>query len=268
MGRCKWMTLFAGLAALALVLGYILVLEINGSNARACTVEAKAVALAFIKYVDTHKGCLPPAFIEDKETGERHSWRVILLPHLAYDYMYGGYFFRESWNSPHNRELMKNRTRYACPAHSQSSEMTNYVAVVGTNTLWPEPRTPTAYEWATVGEHNTHWPSPKGRKVTPECVTRIAFVELVESDIPWKEPRDVTLNEFIDAVKKNPRGAFYNKYVNGILAFDLSGQIRVIDPYDDPDRIRSMFVVAEDGNGEAEENAATRVNSVAAPLDH
>ena len=92
-------------------------------------------------------------------------------------------------------------------------------------------------------------------------------MELVESDIPWKEPRDVTLNEFIDVVKKNPRGAFYNKYVNGILAFDLSGQIRVIDPYDDPDRIRSMFVVAEDGNGEAEEKAATRVNSVAAPLD-
>ena len=139
MGRCKWTTLFAGVAALALVLGYIVVLEINGWHARACKVDAQTVALSFIKYIDTHDGCLPPAFIEDKETGERHGWRAILLPHLAYDYMYGGYVFRESWNSPHNRILMKNMTIMLAEHIHSRAEMTNYVAVVGTNTLWPEP---------------------------------------------------------------------------------------------------------------------------------
>ena len=47
-GRCKWTTFFAGVPALALVLGYILVLEINGSNARACKTDAKTVALSFM----------------------------------------------------------------------------------------------------------------------------------------------------------------------------------------------------------------------------
>jgi hypothetical protein len=41
---------------------------------------------------------------------------------------------------------------------------------------------------------------------------------------------------------------FYNKYVNGIQAIDLSGRIIIIDPADEPDRIRRMFVVAEEMN--------------------
>ncbi len=148
-----------------------------------------------------------------------------------------------------------------CPTHSRSSELTNYVAVIGEHTFWPQPRTPRVYPFATVGEHDTNWPAPRGRhvpgkNVLPDSWTKIVLVELVQSDIRWTEPRDVTLDEFIDAVKKNPKGAFYNKYVQGIQAIEVSGNIRIINPYDDLNEIRNMFVVAE-SEGEEDRETAT-----------
>ena len=44
-----------------------------------------------------------------------------------------------------------------------------------------------------------------------DCWTKIVLVELVESDISWLEPKDVTLEEFLDALKRNPQGEFYSK---------------------------------------------------------
>ena len=238
--------------------------QIEGSRLSGNGTEPCAVAL---KYLDTHKGCLPPSYIEDRQTGERHSWRVILLPHVTYDYIYGRYSFQEPWNGPHNRALLSYMPSCVCPTHSRSSELTNYVAVIGEHTFWPEPRTPRVYPFATVGEHDTHWPAPRGRhvpgkNVPPDSWTKIVLVELVQSDIQWTEPRDVTLDEFIDTLKTNPKGAFYNKDVKGIQAIDISGNISVIDPYDDLDKIRNMFLVADDGNEAGTEDAAATESTV------
>jgi hypothetical protein len=227
-------------------------LAIRNSHLRhACAVDAKSLALSFASYLNAHRGCLPPPFIEDQETGQRHSWRVLLLPNRTYDFVYGCYSFHDSWESARNSEVGRT-PQYACCAHSTSPEMTNYVAVVGKDTLWPEPAKPAEYEYITVGENDTRWPAPKGTHVPPECRNKIMLVELVKSTIPWMEPRDVTLDEFIDAIKQNPKGEFYNKYVNGIRAIDASGQVRVIDPYDDIDKIRDMFLTGrEDASASA-----------------
>lgn len=248
----KLTMLFAVATALALSLACTVTLAVRRSNAHACECCAESVALSLMAFIDSHKGCLPPQYLEDPETGQRHSWRVLVLPHQTYDYIYGGYSFGEPWSSPHNQTLLKNITNYACPAHSRSSEMTNYVAVVGEETVWPKPKTPRDFIYATVGEHNVHWPAPTGKKVLPDCRTKIVLVELVESDIPWMEPRDVTLDEFLAAVTQEPEGAFYNKYVKGIRAIDGAGHVRIIKPYDDIREIRKMFVVGEGEISESE----------------
>lgn len=170
------------------------------------------------------------------------------MPFLTYANSYSGYSFREPWNSSGNQKLgpkLANITDYACPAHSQSSEMTNYVAVVGENTLWRQPEDPKAYECLTVGEdvYAVRWPLPQGVKPPRDSGKKVIVVELVDSDIPWMEPRDVTLDEFIESIKNDPEGKFYNKHVNGIRAIDISGSVVVIDPYDDIEKIKNMFVV-------------------------
>ncbi len=246
MKRRKWMVVIGAVAAMGLLCGSIITWAVNSSHHHSCEIMAKSLALSIGGYLDSHKGCLPPPYIEDPETGQRHSWRVILLPNVTYDYIYGGYSFQKPWNSPHNRALFRYVPSYVCPTLSRSSELTNYVAVVGENTLWPEPKAPNEYPFAEVGERPTNWPAPRGRKMRRDCWTKIVLVELADSNIPWLEPRDVTLDEFLDAVKRNPRGAFYNKYAKGIQAIDASGNVIVIDPYDDLNKIRNMFLVADD----------------------
>jgi hypothetical protein len=242
--RHQWILGLTVLGAAALSFGCALVWAIRTSHAQDCEAAARKLALALYAYRQSHEGCLPPPYIEDVETGERHSWRVILLPNVAYDFSYGDYSFQERWNSSRNRALFSRLTCYACPAHSRSPELTNYVAVVGDETFWPEPKAAKSYSYATVGEHDTDWPAPKGRNVMlPDWRTKIVLVELVDSDLRWMEPRDISLKEFLDVVKSDPRGPFYNKYVKGIRAIDADGQLRIINPYDDRDEIRSMFVL-------------------------
>jgi len=239
--------LFSGAMALALILACILARMVGRSKAHSCEVSAASVSLALRKYADTHEGCLPPPFVKDPESGERHSWRVVILPHLTYDNRYRGYLFGEPWWSTRNRTVSKRVTHYACPTHSRSDQMTNYVAVVGEGTAWPEPKSPEVFPYASVGENSVRWPSPKGRDVLPDFRTRIVLLELVDSDISWMEPRDVTLDEFLAAVQQDPEGAFYNNYVKGIRAIDGAGHLRIINPYDDVNEIRKMFVVGETG---------------------
>lgn len=239
--------MFSTVVVLVVMLGAFVFLLLSKWRADWCENSAKRVCLSLGSYLATHDGCLPPPFIENKVTGQRHSWRVILLPYLTYPGVYGRYSFQESWNSSRNRELLK-FDEYACTTHSKSPEMTNYVAVTGENTLWPTPKKPADYRYYTDDEHKQRQlPTNTGRKVLAEWSKKIVLVELVESDIPWTEPRDVTLDEFINTIMTNPKGRFYNKYVKGIRAIDASGQLRVIDPYDDVDTIRRMFVVTGEG---------------------
>lgn len=216
----------------------------------ACETSAVSIFLSLRGYRDSHGGHLPPPFIEDKDTGERHSWRAMLLPYrISNPSIWEQYSFQESWNGSGNRQF-GNRGDFACTAHSNSPEMTNYIAVVGKNTLWPPPEEPQM------------WPATVGMRVEPKWPNKIVLVELVESYIPWTEPRDITLDEFINTIKADPKGSFYNKYVKGIRAIDASGQLRVIDPYDDVDTIRRMFVVT----GEASSPSTDAQEESDAPL--
>jgi hypothetical protein len=139
------------------------------------------ISLALHQYHQAY-GCFPPAFIADKNGKPMHSWRVLILPYLCQDDLYKQYKFSEPWDGPNNKKLQKHRPyMYACPSDDKNfltpgATSTNYVAVVGAEAAWqgPTPRKLADFQ----GKENE----------------TIMLVELADVDIPWTEPKDVSLD--------------------------------------------------------------------------
>ena len=146
----------------------------------ACNNQMKQIALALQNYATAY-GCFPPAFIADKNGHPMHSWRVLILPYLDRDPLYGAYNFNEPWNGPNNKKLLAARPReFACPSDEKTnapgSDETNYVAVVGPNAAWQGAK--------------SRRPSDFGRAAS----TTIMLVEVANAGIKWGEPRDLSLD--------------------------------------------------------------------------
>ncbi|MFH1923215.1 MAG: DUF1559 domain-containing protein, partial [Planctomycetota bacterium] len=137
----------------------------------ACANNLKQIGLALHNYHDDH-GCFPPAYIADEDGRPMHSWRVLILPYMEQGPLYDQYRFDEPWDGPNNRQLANIPVRYyACPRPGkQPSTTTNYVAIVGPDTAWPESNTTTVGDF-TDGTSNT-----------------LLVVEVANSGIHWMEP--------------------------------------------------------------------------------
>jgi hypothetical protein len=130
---------------------------------------------------------LPPARIHNEAHKEiAYSWRALTM--MRYDTRIENdlperYDFDQPWESPHNTAFMNRRFMggiFACPADAGAiaEKRTSYVAVVGEDTLW------LAHEFRDLTEYD------------PERLEeKILLIELPESDIPWTEPRDISLDQ-------------------------------------------------------------------------
>ena len=154
----------------------------HGSRAGArrcqCWNNLKQIGLALHNYHDVY-GCFPPACVKDEEGRPMHSWRVLLLPFLEEQDLYDRYDFDQPWDGPDNRVLSQEIPYvFQCPAGELSgTPITSYLAVVGTNTLWP-PRRTVRFSDIEDGTSNT-----------------LAVVELAASDVHWMEPRDLDVGD-------------------------------------------------------------------------
>ena len=137
-----------------------------------CKLNIMQIGMALLSYEQAN-GRFPPAVVTDKHGNAMHSWRTLILPNLDQLELYHAYNFREPWNGPNNSKLSARCLDvYCCPSDSSigGRPMTSYVAVTGPGTVWDQQR-PT------------------------ETPPRVMVVELVDSGIPWAEPRDITLDE-------------------------------------------------------------------------
>ena len=90
-----------------------------------CVNSLKQIALALYSYHDEF-GRLPPAYVPDENGRPKHSWRVLILPHLLKNdapgsdemkRIYASYDFSEPWDGPHNRQLARRMPLvYGCGA--------------------------------------------------------------------------------------------------------------------------------------------------------
>ncbi len=146
--------------------------------------------IAIENYRGRH-GCIPPAFITDKDGTPEHSWRVLLLPYFERGDVLARYHFDEPWNGPRNKLLLG-----AMPADYQfpgcernGNDITNYVMVVGPGA-------------GSEDKAGTNLPP----RIAPSTELKCLVIEFPESDIKWMEPRDLTVSE---AIKKVHGGTLF-----------------------------------------------------------
>ena len=144
----------------------------------------KQIELALLNYEAANKH-FPPVVVRDAQGNPLYSWRVELLPYLEQQAVYDQMHLDEPWDSPHNRPLLDEVDVYVFHSHLNSNRSvsptdTDYVAVVGEETLWPETGTVT-FRDVRDGTSNT-----------------LNVIEARGLGIHWAEPRDVTLEQAID----------------------------------------------------------------------
>ena len=99
--------------------------------------EAQQILLAFHNYHDTTRA-FPPAYTVDAEGKPLHSWRVQILPFIEEQELYNKIRHDEPWDSEYNSQFhsqMPAIFRGAFDSSPASTGMTNYVWVVGENTV-------------------------------------------------------------------------------------------------------------------------------------
>jgi len=139
-----------------------------------CPNNLKQLAVSLWNYEQDH-GCLPPAYIADKNGKPMHSWRVLILPYIECGDLYARYNFDEPWDGPNNRRLSAEMPEVFCCRYSLSSErspgITNYLGVIGPKTAWRgsesrgldglEERLPDTILLVEVENSGIHWMEPK-----------------------------------------------------------------------------------------------------------
>jgi len=158
-------------------------------------------------------GCLPPAYVSGADGKPMHSWRTLVLKYLDRE-MYEAYDFREPWNGPNNSRLARQECArfFQCPAGSQvGSVYTNYVAIVGPTTVFPEDRSVSFTE------------IPDSRN--PGVRNTIFIVEVAHSDIQWTEPRDLRFDQMTFSINDTRKPAMSSCHPGGAYAItrDSSG---------------------------------------------
>jgi hypothetical protein len=97
----------------------------------------KQIALASHNHND-HRGQLPPT-IQDSDGNPLLSWRVALLPYIEQDNLYKQFHLDEPWDSPHNRQFLRNtpRTYYSTAQRQTPADgLTYYRVFVGPGTAF------------------------------------------------------------------------------------------------------------------------------------
>lgn len=146
-----------------------------------------------------------------------HSWRIEVWYSIGPELF--DYDLSKPWNSPKNRKChLFNEPMCRSPDSTGKAPMTNYVAIVGPGTVWPDEG------WTRL-------------KVPRENVNTLMIVEVPETDIHWLEPRDWTIDQLIKALRSSDEP---------FLAIAVNSEIRTLEPDIKKGELRSLFLVDPD----------------------
>jgi hypothetical protein len=168
--------------AVVLILGWLISLvlpmvHVPTSRRRPpCKNNLKLIGLALHHYHD-HYLCFPPAYVPGSDGKPWHSWRALILPFLDQPDLAKEYRFDEPWNGPNNSRLLSRCPDvFHCPSakSTTSANRTNYVAVVGPETVWP------GSDRVSIGE------------ITDGTSNTVLVVEVRDAGIPWLAPDDLS----------------------------------------------------------------------------
>ena len=200
------------------VLVALLLPAVQAAREAARTAESsnnlRQIGLAMHSYHTAH-GTFPPAYIPDESGQPMTSWRTMILPHLEQQNLWDQYDMERPWDDPANAFLADIEVQvYASPRDTNHRlGMTNYVAVTGEGTIMTGD---------VRGEGSSFDDIRDGSSNT------VMVVEILNSDIPWTEPRDLDMNNY---VRVNDGGTWETPNVipqRGIFLFG-DGSVQVLD---------------------------------------
>src|SRR5262245_36816894 len=134
-----------------------------------------------------------------------HSWRVLLLPFLEHRKLHSEYEFSQPWDGPDNQPLAPRMPRtYAFHGEYRPGlTTTNYLAVVGPETVWPGDATLCSED------------------VTDGLSSTILIVENRGARVHWMEPRDLVFAEM--SFEVNDPAGVSSKYLDpAVVMLDAS----------------------------------------------
>jgi prepilin-type processing-associated H-X9-DG protein len=186
-----------------------------------CTNNLKQIGLALHTYHE-NEGRLPAAAITDKNGRPLLSWRVAILPYLEASSLYSKFRLDEPWDSPHNLALLEPMPLvYACPSDKERKPgMSDYLCVVGPETVFPPNLKPVQVRDITDGVHATIVVSESLRNV------------------PWTKPEDLPLDM---AVMQSGLGSQHGYHINGLNALFADGSVRFLKRSINPNVLRALL---------------------------
>jgi hypothetical protein len=177
--------------------------------------------LAVVNYNDV-KGQMPPAYQLGPDGQPQHSWRVLLLPYIEGDAIFKAYRFDEPWNGPHNGQLSERMPRtFTLSDAKHPTPTTNYLAVVGSETIWP-------------GHESRKWGDIDSASET------ILIVENHGLNAHWMAPRDLDFAT-MSFTFNHPHGLSSRYSSPGVALVD--GSVRSFTEGYDPETLRAMLTV-------------------------
>ncbi len=207
---------------------------LDQARSNTCSHNLKAIWLSLNNRHTLH-GAFPPACLCDETGKPINSWRAEVIPDFWYNFRPGrsdyaggeGYDYAEPWDGPKNSKLKldkKDCSEFQCAADEHSRPaISDYVAVVGPNSMWAGCEPVTA---AADGSDKD----------------KILVIEVVDSDILWMEPRDLTLDQALDGLQRKSGIRIGSHHREGIHYVTVGGDVRTLDPNIDRESLRKLLV--------------------------
>lgn len=156
-----------------------------------------------------------------------HSWRVLILPFMGEEALYGAYNFKEPWNGPNNSQLAgRMPSVYRCPSNSAAQTTTKYVSVVGPETVLKANRSSMPLEIVNAdGPKNT-----------------LLVVEGMQA-VNWMEPSDLDYMQM--SFKIGDATGIGSNHPSGPNALFADGHISPLPTTTDPQALKSLVLPAD-----------------------
>ncbi len=153
-----------------------------------------------------------------------HSWRILILPFMEEQELFDQYDFTKPWNSEANLRLADKMPEFFAfhGEYEPGMTTTNYLAVVGPQTLWPEDNVRSIDE------------------VTDASSTTVMLVENHGQEVHWMEPRDLEY-ETMEFVVNSPEGVS-SKYLSPAVVM-ADGSLRKLQEGLAEDIFKAMMTV-------------------------
>ena len=181
-----------------------------------CVNHIKQIVLAFHNYHDAH-GALPPLHTVNEEGEPLHSWRVLILPYIGHQTLYGQIRLDEPWDSEHNRQFHNQMPGlYMCPSYPGDRQRDCTYSVIAGEGFIP----------AEKAEQNTG----KNFRAIADGMSNTTAVVEVAMPFNWMDPTaDITLDDLASGTSSKRLGSFHS----GGAVFGLfDGSIRFVSDID------------------------------------